>query len=79
LNTFSVSLSRVSFLSSIPIILRFGSLIVSWISWIFWVRSFFLLWHRISSRCRWKPEKSCSGCSSVPVSWGLWASPWEQK
>jgi hypothetical protein len=28
-------------LSSIPIILRFHLLIVSWISWMFWVRSFY--------------------------------------
>ena len=30
-----------SSLSSIPIILKFGLLIVSWIFWMFWVRSFF--------------------------------------
>jgi hypothetical protein len=35
-------LSWESSLSSIPIILRFGLLIVSWISWMFWVRSFLL-------------------------------------
>jgi hypothetical protein len=29
-----------SSLCSIPIILRFGLLIVSWISWMFWVRTF---------------------------------------
>jgi hypothetical protein len=34
-------LSWESLLSSIPIIFRFGLLIVSWISWMFWVRSFF--------------------------------------
>ena len=31
-----------SSLSSIPIILRFGLHIVSWISWMFWVRGFLL-------------------------------------
>jgi hypothetical protein len=35
------SLSWESLLSSIHIILRFSLLIVSWIFWMFWVRSFF--------------------------------------
>jgi hypothetical protein len=33
-------LSWESSCSSIPIILRFGLLLVSWISWMFWVKSF---------------------------------------
>jgi hypothetical protein len=37
---FTGALSWESSLSSIPIILRFGLLILSWISWMFWVRSF---------------------------------------
>ena len=40
LKIFTGPLSWESLLSSIPIILRFGLLIVSWISWMFWVRSF---------------------------------------
>ena len=40
LKIFTGPLSWESSLSSIPIILRFGLLIVSWISWMFWVRSF---------------------------------------
>jgi hypothetical protein len=40
LKIFTGPLSWESLLSSTPIILRFGLLIVSWISWIFWVRSF---------------------------------------
>ena len=40
LTILSGSLSWNSLLSSVPIILRFGLLIVSWISWMFWVRSF---------------------------------------
>jgi hypothetical protein len=40
LKTFTGPLSWESLLSSIPIILRFGLLIVSWISRVFWVRSF---------------------------------------
>jgi hypothetical protein len=40
LKIFTRPLSWESSLSSIPIILRFGLLIVSWISWVFWVRSF---------------------------------------
>jgi hypothetical protein len=42
LKIFTGPLSWESLLSSIPIILRFGFLIVSWISWMFWVRSFLL-------------------------------------
>jgi hypothetical protein len=41
LKIFTVLFSWKSFFSSIPIILRFGLLIVSWISWMFWVRIFF--------------------------------------
>jgi len=37
---FTGPLSGESLLSSIPIILRFDLLIVSWISWMFWVRRF---------------------------------------
>jgi hypothetical protein len=40
LKIFSEPLSSKSSLSSIPIILRFGLLIVSWISWMFCIRSF---------------------------------------
>ena len=40
LKIFTGPLSWESSLSSIPIILRFGLLIVSWISWMFWVRIF---------------------------------------
>ena len=40
LKIFTGPLSSESSLSSIPIILRFGLLIVSWISWMFGVRSF---------------------------------------
>ena len=40
LKIFTDPLSWESSLSSIPIILRFGFLIVSWISWMFWVRIF---------------------------------------
>jgi hypothetical protein len=40
LKIFADPLSWEFLLSSIPIILRFGLLIVSWISWMFWVRSF---------------------------------------
>jgi hypothetical protein len=40
LKMFSGSLRWESLLSSIPIILRFGLFIVSWISWMFWVRNF---------------------------------------
>jgi hypothetical protein len=40
LKTFSDSLSWESSLYSIPIILRFALLIVSWISWVFCVKSF---------------------------------------
>jgi hypothetical protein len=42
LKIFTSPLSWDSSLSSIPIILRIGLLIVSWISWMFWVRSFFV-------------------------------------
>ena len=42
LKIFTGPLSWKSLLSSIPIILRFGLLLVSWISWMFWVRSFLL-------------------------------------
>ena len=40
LKIFTGPLSWKSSLSSIPIILRFGFLIVSWMSWVFWVRIF---------------------------------------
>ena len=40
LKIFTGPLSWKSLLSSIPIILRFGLLIVSLISWMFWVRTF---------------------------------------
>jgi len=40
LNIFTVPLSWESSLSPIPIILRFGLLIMSWISRMFWTRSF---------------------------------------
>jgi hypothetical protein len=40
LKIFTGPLSWESSLSSIPSILWFGLLIVSWISWMFWVRSF---------------------------------------
>ena len=40
LKIFTVPLRCESSLQFIPIILRFGLLILSWISWIFWVRSF---------------------------------------
>jgi len=43
LKTFSDPLSWELSFSSIPIILRFGLFIVSWISWIFGVRSFYVL------------------------------------
>jgi hypothetical protein len=39
LRIFAGPLSWESSFSSIPIILRFGLIIVSWISWMFWVRS----------------------------------------
>ena len=39
LKIFTGPLSWQSSLSFIPIILRFGHFIVSWISWMFWVRS----------------------------------------
>ena len=39
LKIFTGPLSLESLLSSIPVFLRFGLLIVSWISWMFWVRS----------------------------------------
>jgi hypothetical protein len=42
LKIFTFSLTWKSLLSSIPIVLRLGLLIVSWISWMFWVRSFLL-------------------------------------
>ena len=42
LKIFTGPLSWESSLSSIPIILRFGLLIVSWISWMFWVGVFLL-------------------------------------
>ena len=42
LKIFTDLLSWESSLSSIPTILRFGILIVSWISWMFWVRSFLI-------------------------------------
>ena len=42
LKIFTGPLSWESLLSSIAIILRFGHLIVSWISWMLWVRSFLL-------------------------------------
>jgi hypothetical protein len=42
LKMFSGPLSWESLLSSISILLRFGLFIVSWISWMFWVRRFFL-------------------------------------
>ena len=42
LKIFTGPLSWKSSFSSIPIILRCGLLIVSWISWMFWVRSFLL-------------------------------------
>jgi hypothetical protein len=41
LKIFTGPLSWEFSLYSIPIILRFGLLIVSWISWMFWVRNFF--------------------------------------
>jgi hypothetical protein len=40
LKIFTGPLSWKSSFSSIPIILGFGHLIVSWISWMFWVRNF---------------------------------------
>ena len=40
LKIFTGPLSWESSLSSIPMILRLGLLIVSWISWMFWVRIF---------------------------------------
>jgi hypothetical protein len=40
LKIFTGPLSWESSLSSIPIILRLGLLIVFWICWMFWVRSF---------------------------------------
>ena len=40
LKIFAGPLSWKYSFSSIPIILKFGLLIVSWISWMFWVRSF---------------------------------------
>jgi hypothetical protein len=40
LKVFTGPLSWESSLSSIPIILRFGLLIMSWVSWMFQVRSF---------------------------------------
>jgi hypothetical protein len=40
LKIFTGPLSWKSSFSSIPIMLRFGLLIVSWISWMFWVRIF---------------------------------------
>ena len=40
LKVFTGPLSWESSLSSIPIILEFGLLIVFWISWMFWIRSF---------------------------------------
>jgi hypothetical protein len=40
LKIFTGPLNWESLLSSIPIILRFGLLIVSWIFWMFWVKSF---------------------------------------
>jgi hypothetical protein len=40
LKIFPGPLNWESSLSSIPVILRFGLLIVFWISWMFWVRSF---------------------------------------
>jgi hypothetical protein len=40
LKIFTGPLSWEASLSSIPIILWFGLLIVSWISWMFWIRSF---------------------------------------
>ena len=42
LKIFTGPLSWESSLSSIPIFLKFGLLMVSWISWMFWVRSFLL-------------------------------------
>jgi hypothetical protein len=42
LKIFTGPLSWESSLSSIPIILRFGLFIVSWISWMFWVIRVFL-------------------------------------
>jgi hypothetical protein len=41
LKIFICPLSWESSLSSTPVILRFVLLIVSWISWMFWVRIFF--------------------------------------
>jgi hypothetical protein len=41
LKIFTGPLSWKSYFSSKPIILSFGLLIVSWISWMFWVRIFF--------------------------------------
>jgi hypothetical protein len=55
LKMFAGPLSWNSSLSSIPVILRFG-LIVSWISWMFWVRSFLpfaflcFLWYLLHPR-----------------------------
>jgi hypothetical protein len=40
LKIFTGPLNWECLLSSIPFILRFGLFIVSWISWLFWVRSF---------------------------------------
>jgi len=40
LKIFTGPLSWKSSLTSIPMILRFGLLVVFWISWMFWVRSF---------------------------------------
>jgi hypothetical protein len=42
LKIFTGPLNWESTISFIPIILRFGLLIMSWISWMFWVRSFLL-------------------------------------
>jgi hypothetical protein len=40
LKIFTGPLSWESSLASLPVILRFGLLMVSWISWMFWIRSF---------------------------------------
>jgi hypothetical protein len=51
LKIFIGPLSWESLLSSIPIILRLGLLIVSWISWMFWVRSFLLFAFSLLCQC----------------------------
>ena len=65
---FTGPLSWESLLSSIPIILKFGLLIVFWISWMFWVRNFLhfaLFWtfvwmvSIVSSACDILSSSSC--------------------